>query len=155
MEGFTPYSDADRELDELSRRAYGRHPHIDVDPAGLARLPELDAAHRDDAARRPDSFTSASGTGIAPAAAPIPSLSAEDSVAQESNAPAAAGPRRVKKATPSLRSRFVWPVGVLDVSSSGDGFEGFEGRAGDGIVRFMLQGDAVDAYVHLTPESDL
>jgi hypothetical protein len=43
---------------------------------------------------------------------------------------------------------------VMDVSSSGDGFEGFEGRAGDGIIRFMLRGDTVDAYVYLIPEAD-
>lgn len=43
---------------------------------------------------------------------------------------------------------------IMDVSSSGDGFEGFDGVAGDGIVRFMLHGDTVDAYVHLMTEAD-
>ncbi|GGF01519.1 hypothetical protein GCM10011313_25840 [Mycetocola zhadangensis] len=43
---------------------------------------------------------------------------------------------------------------IMDVSSSGDGFEGFDGRVGDGIVRFMLRGDTVNAYVHLMPEGD-
>jgi hypothetical protein len=43
---------------------------------------------------------------------------------------------------------------MMDVSSSGDGFEGFEGRAGDGIIRFVLRHDTVDAYVHLMPEAD-
>jgi hypothetical protein len=42
----------------------------------------------------------------------------------------------------------------MDVSSFGDGFDGFEGRAGDGIVRFVLRDDAVDAYVYLIPEAD-
>jgi hypothetical protein len=43
---------------------------------------------------------------------------------------------------------------IMDVSSSGDGFEGFEGRAGDGIVRFVLRDDTVDAYVYLVPVAD-
>ncbi|HYH76478.1 MAG TPA: hypothetical protein VD841_03105 [Arthrobacter sp.] len=43
---------------------------------------------------------------------------------------------------------------IMDVSSSGDGFEGFEGRAGDGIIRFILRDDTVDAYVYLIPEAD-
>ncbi|WP_248761612.1 hypothetical protein [Pseudarthrobacter sp. SSS035] len=42
---------------------------------------------------------------------------------------------------------------IMDVSSSGDGFEGFEGRAGDGIIRFVLRDDTVDAYVYLIPEA--
>ncbi|SFN39755.1 hypothetical protein [Mycetocola miduiensis] len=42
---------------------------------------------------------------------------------------------------------------IMDVSSSGDGFEGFEGRPGEGLVRFMFRGDRVDAYVHITPEA--
>ena len=41
---------------------------------------------------------------------------------------------------------------MMDVSSSGDGFEGFEGRAGVGIIRFVLRDDTVDAYVYLIPE---
>jgi hypothetical protein len=46
---------------------------------------------------------------------------------------------------------------IMDVSSSGDGFEGFEGfdgLRGDGIIRFILRGDTVDAFVHLLPEAD-
>jgi hypothetical protein len=42
---------------------------------------------------------------------------------------------------------------IMDVSSSGDGFEGFDGLAGDGIIRFILRGDTVDAYVYLMPEA--
>ncbi|MDN4610011.1 hypothetical protein [Arthrobacter burdickii] len=42
---------------------------------------------------------------------------------------------------------------IMDVSSFGDGFEGFDGLTGDGIIRFMLRGDTVDAYVHLMPEA--
>ncbi|WP_243074333.1 hypothetical protein [Microbacterium sp. SS28] len=38
-------SDDERELAELRARAYGRHPDIDVDPAALDRLRELEAAH--------------------------------------------------------------------------------------------------------------
>lgn len=41
---------------------------------------------------------------------------------------------------------------IMDVASSGDGFEGFEGRSGDGIIRFILRDDKVDAYVYLMPE---
>jgi hypothetical protein len=43
---------------------------------------------------------------------------------------------------------------IMDVSSSGDGFEGFEGLTGDGIIRFLLRGDTVDADVYLMPEAD-
>ena len=38
---------------------------------------------------------------------------------------------------------------IMDVSSTGDGFEGFDGVAGDGMIRFVLRDDTVDAYVHL------
>ncbi len=40
---------------------------------------------------------------------------------------------------------------IMDVSSSGDGFEGFDGVAGVGIIRFIHRGETVDAYVHLLP----
>jgi len=43
---------------------------------------------------------------------------------------------------------------IMDVRSSGDGFEGFDGIAGDGIIRFILRGETVDAYVYLLPEAD-
>lgn len=39
----TPF-DAERELEDLRRRAYGPHPDIQADPAALARLRELEAA---------------------------------------------------------------------------------------------------------------
>jgi len=42
----------------------------------------------------------------------------------------------------------------MDVSSSGDGFEGFDGIAGDGIIRFIHRGDTVDAYVYIMPGTD-
>ena len=44
MDASSPPSDAERELDELRRRAYGPHPDIQVDPAAMARLTELEAA---------------------------------------------------------------------------------------------------------------
>ncbi|MBG6185429.1 hypothetical protein IWX65_003408 [Arthrobacter sp. CAN_A214] len=44
MDASSPPPDAGRELDELRRRAYGRHPDIQDDPAALARLTELEAA---------------------------------------------------------------------------------------------------------------
>ena len=58
-----PSDDADRELNELRARAYGPHPDIQVDPAALARLTELEAAH---IARSPDGADAEIG---APAAA--------------------------------------------------------------------------------------
>ena len=39
----------------------------------------------------------------------------------------------------------------IDVSSSGDSFDG---HPGDGIVRFILRGDRVDAYIYSLPEDD-
>jgi hypothetical protein len=45
---------------------------------------------------------------------------------------------------------------IMDVSFSGDGFDGFHGfdmRADDGIVRFIFRGDSVDAYIYLLPEA--
>ncbi|WP_104162506.1 hypothetical protein [Cryobacterium sp. N22] len=44
MDASSPPSDAERELDELRRRAYGPHPDIQADPAAMARLTELEAA---------------------------------------------------------------------------------------------------------------
>jgi hypothetical protein len=38
-------SNSDRELDDLRARAYGPHPDIEADPAALARLIDLEAAH--------------------------------------------------------------------------------------------------------------
>lgn len=62
----------------------------------------------------------------------------------------------VHRASENLsESRCAPPAAELfvDVSSSGDGFEGFEGLAGDGIIRFVLRDDTVDAYVYLMPEA--
>jgi hypothetical protein len=39
---------------------------------------------------------------------------------------------------------------ILDVSFSGGGFDVL---AGDGIIRFILRGDTVDAYIYLLPEA--
>ena len=44
MDASTPPSDAEQELDDLRRRAYGPHPDIQADAAALARLTELEAA---------------------------------------------------------------------------------------------------------------
>ena len=64
MDPSSPRSDAERELDELRRRAYGPHPDIQSDPAALVRLAELEAA-------RTASPRAATGTDVtAPAAAP-------------------------------------------------------------------------------------
>lgn len=267
MEGFTRPSEDDRELDELRRRAYGRNPDIGVDPLALARLRELEAAHRGDVLRRVNVSTTldAAGANVAPRPAPASPASAEDQVAAEPSGSASFEPPPVKeasswwssgsrlfwrRATATRRSRIAWSVGglvmavgiastvllvstrpdatlhltgadadrqvrrlvigeapgfgidastlraygsylgleiwsavnafdspclvavlpesnnvselrcapaaadlIMDVSSSGDGFEGFEGRPGEGLVRFMFRGDRVDAYVHLMPEA--
>ncbi|TAP42861.1 hypothetical protein [Arthrobacter sp. S39] len=64
MDPSSPRSDAERELDELRRRAYGRQADIQSDPAALVRLAELEAA-------RTASLRAAAGTEVtAPAAAP-------------------------------------------------------------------------------------
>jgi hypothetical protein len=234
VEGFTHSSDADRELDELRRRAYGPDPDIGVDPPALARLRELEAAHRADVERRADVPTSksAAGTDVAPTAAPADAASAGDTATWWSrlawaggalivaggivatalliSAPrpeatlhrtAAEADNQVRRLvavearlleidTSTLRgygsfhgleiwsgvNAFASPCLVavhrasgnlsewrcapfpadliMDVSSSGDGFEGFDGLAGDGIIRFMLRGDTVDAYVYLMTEAD-
>jgi len=44
MDAPSPPSDAERQLEELQRRAYGPHPDIQNDPAALAKLTELEAA---------------------------------------------------------------------------------------------------------------
>ena len=288
MEGFTDPSEADREFDELRARAYGPHPDIDVDPAALARLRELEAAHRPGARRRADAPPSESAaptdappsenaarTDAVPTAAPADGAPADGS--SEGDAPAPAGSAAAAPSPPakedSSRSRSLvqratatWPrrlalmagalvvVGgiitavvlasaprsgttlrptasislrpteaqadnqvrelvaveasdlridpstlraygsylgleiwsgvneydspclvallrardtlsegrctpptaelIMDVSSSGDEFEGFEGIPGVGIIRFMLRGDTVDGYVYLVPEAD-
>jgi hypothetical protein len=45
-EGSSRPSDIERELDTLRARAYGPEADIDADPAAMARLVELEAAHR-------------------------------------------------------------------------------------------------------------
>ncbi|MCU1444116.1 MAG: hypothetical protein JWQ59_2266 [Cryobacterium sp.] len=264
VEGSTHPSDANREFDELRARAYGRDPDIGADPTALARLRELEAAHRADVGRRANAPTSesAAGTDVALPAAPADTASAGNRVAPEPTRSAAAAPlppvkegssrSLVQRATATWWSRLAWTVGalvvasgivatvllvsaprpdatlhptaaeadndvrrlvveeapwlnidtstlraygsylgleiwsavnafdspclvavyrandtlsesrcapsaadlIMDVSSSGDGFEGFDGLAGDGIIRFMLRGNTVDAYVYLMPEAD-
>ncbi|MGY4857737.1 hypothetical protein [Cryobacterium sp. AP23] len=250
MEGFTN-SEADRELEELRARAYGPHPDIGFDPAALARLRELEAAHRPDAERRADDSTSdsASAAAAGPEAARL-------------SRPAKAGTLRslLHRATATWWSRLAWAVGalvvatgiiaavflasaprpvealrpaasvtlqptpgepdqelqrmvdegapwfaidtstlraygsylglevwtgvnaygspcllaahranknlaearcappaadlILDIESAGDGFVGFEGLPGDGIVRFIQRDNTVRGDVYLMPEAD-
>lgn len=271
MEGLTDPSDADRELNELRRRAYGRDPDIGVDPTALARLRELEAAHRAEGRRRADAPTidGGAGTVAGPTATSTTAASTGDQPPESTESavdepPMQHGPVRslVERATPMVRSlwqratatrrsRIAWSAGtllvvvgtvatalfvstrpdatlhptsteadsvvrrlvveqaamfaidpstlraygsylgleiwsgvnafdspclvavlrasnnlselrcapppadlIMDVSSSGDGFDGFEGRPGEGLVRFIYRGDAVDAYVRLTPEAD-
>ena len=260
MEGFTRPSDTERELGELRRRAYGRNPDIGVDATALARLRELEEAHRAAVRSRADAPArdSGAGTDAAPTVAPTAAASARDRETPEQAGstdaapPAEEGALRslLRRAMATWRSRVVWTVGalvvvggivatvvlvstrpdatlpltaatadgqvrrlvteeapwfeidtstphahgsylgleiwsglnafdspclvavyratdtlsdsrcapsaaelIMDVSSSGDGFEGFPGRPGEGIVRFILRGDTVDAYVHLVPEA--
>jgi hypothetical protein len=237
VEGFTHPTDADRELDELRARAYGPDADIAVDPAALARLRELEAAHRADAERRavPPTRESAAGTEAAPTAAPEPLRTGKEGSSRS----------LLQRATAMGRSRLAWAGGaliiaggvvataflisaprpdatlhptaaaaddlvrsraaveastlrgygsyhgleiwsgvnaldspclvafdrasgrlsemrcapfpaelIMDVSSSGDEIKGFDGLAGEGIIRFILRGDTVDAYIHLMPEAD-
>lgn len=265
MEGLKPPSDADRELDELRRRAYGRDPDIGVDPSAFARLRELEAAHRVSVNRRTASTSeSASRTNSTLTAAPADTARAEDQEVPEPPSPAESVPqgregpsslvRRVTSGWRRLtgRSRLTCTGGalvaagailatvvaisaprpdatlhrtaveadsevrrlvaeqaawlkidtatlssygtylgleiwsgvnafdspclvalhranfslsesccapsaaalIMDVSSSGDGFDGFPGITDDGIIRFMAHGDAVDAFVYVMPEAD-
>ena len=239
VDGFTHPSDADRELDELRARAYGPDPDIDGDPAALARLRELEAAHRAEVESRADAPTreSESGTDVAPsprvkksswrslmqhatatwwsrlawsvgalvvaggivATVLIASAPRPDATLHPTAAAAEADDlvrRLVVEEAPwleidtstlrpyeSFLGLEVWsgmnafnspclvavhqkndilsewrcapsPADlIMDVESTGDGFEGFDGVAGDGIIRFMLRGDTVEAYVYLMPEA--
>ena len=129
MDGFTHFSDADREFAELSARAYGPHPDIGVDPTALARLREFEAAHRADLERRADAATSesASGRDVAPTAAPADAASTTgDRVAPEPTGSAAGAPSPPvrqgssrslwRRATVTRWSRLAWAVGALVVA---------------------------------------
>lgn len=221
MEGFSRPSDADREFQELRRRAYGPDPDISVDPPALARLREFEAANRTDVNSLPVAPASESA---ADSEAPADAASIEHPVPKWSRLVWVGGalvlaggivatilllsaPRpdatlhptgatvdnpillvggieastlrghgsylgleiysgvnafdspclvAVYRATGTLSEWRCAPAPadlIMDVSSSGDGFEGFEGRAGDGIIRFVLRDDTVDAYVYLIPEA--
>jgi hypothetical protein len=222
VEGFTHSSDADRELYELRRRAYGPDPDISVDPPALSRLRKLEAANRTDddslqvAPVSESVADSEAPTDTAPIAHPVPRwsrlvwvggalvlaggivtttllLSPPSPDATLHSTRSAAGnqfpvllvegmeastlrgygsylgleiysgvnafdsPCLVARhrATGILSEYRCTPAPadlMMDVSSSGDGFEGFEGRAGDGIIRFVLRDDTVDAYVYLIQE---
>ncbi|MCU1447509.1 hypothetical protein [Cryobacterium sp.] len=92
MDGFTHQSDADREFDELRKRAYGPHPDIAEDPAGLARLRELEAAHRRDGKREADAPM---GQGVAgPAVAPMAAPAAQPPTPAAPPAPGANAPAK-------------------------------------------------------------
>jgi len=229
VEGFRSPSDADREFQELRRRAYGPEPDISVDPPALARLREIEAANRTDVNPLPVAPASGSAAGSeAPADAastehPVPKWSrlvwvggalvlvggivaatlllsapprpeatlhptgaAVDNLLYElvvGGLPLLAIEPSTLRGYESYLGVEIWsgvnwfgspclvavhrasgnlsearcaPASadlIMDVSSSGDGFEGFEGRAGDGIIRFVLRDDTVDAYVHLMPEA--
>ena len=229
MEGFSRPSDADREFQELRRRAYGPDPDISVDPPALARLREIEAANRTDVNTLP--VAPASGSEADPeapadaasiehpapkwrrlvwvggalvlaggivtttlllSAPPRPDATLHPTGAAVDNllyelvvggahllaiepstlrgygsylgveiwsgvnafdSPCLVAVHRASSYLSEARCAPVPADLMMDVSSSGDGFEGFEGRAGDGIIRFVLRDDAVDAYVYLIPEA--
>jgi hypothetical protein len=78
-------SDAERELNDLRARAYGPEPDIDVDPAAIARLIELETAHVA-VTSRPDVTASVDSRAADPAPTSAP---ARDTVAASPAAPKA------------------------------------------------------------------
>lgn len=228
MEGFRHSSKADREFYELRRRAYGPDPDISVDPPGLARLRELEAADRADvnslpvapasenaadseapadaasmehpvprwnrlywagaalvlaggivtttlllSAPRPDATLHPSGAavdnrlpGLLLRGAPLLKIEASTlrgygsylgleiySGVNAFDSPCLVALHRASGNLSDVRCAPAPADLMMDVASSRDGFEGFEGRAGDGIIRFVLRDDTVDAYVYLIPEA--
>lgn len=247
MEDFTHASEVDRELAELRARAYGPDTDIGVDPPALAKLRELEAAHRPDVTGRTDAPNGPSTQGedqaapqrTNPATVELPELAREGSRSLSQRAKAAwrsrlvwtvvalamtggivvtillvSVPRPAVTLHPTLaqadrqvqrlvleeaswyqidvsnlraygtylgleiwsglnafgspclvavhrssgslsESRCAPPPAdlIMDVSSSGDGFEGFDGIVGEGIIRFTFRGDTVDADVYLMPQA--
>ncbi|GAA1986639.1 hypothetical protein [Microbacterium pumilum] len=130
MDGSTHRSDADRELSELRERAYGPDPDIDVDPAALVRLRELEAAHSTD----PGSHWGYSSMTESAASASVPltitiadTPAAPHRVATEPPRHTDAVPSapvknsRIRsiwqRATATSRSRFAWAASALIVVS--------------------------------------
>lgn len=261
VDGFTHHSDADREFEELRKRAYGPNPDIDDDPPALARLHELEAAHRADVRRRADAPTSqaAAAPGLprkvtppTPPAAPAGRPASAAPPARPADPPPEEARSRSlwQRATATWWRRIAWVAGalviaggivatvlissaprpnatlhatttgsddrlrslvaeeaileidtftlraygtyrgleiwsaenafdspclvamhrendtlsewrcaprpadlIMDVSSTGDGFEGFDGLDGDGIIRFIYHDETVDVFVHMMPEA--
>ncbi|MET3176529.1 UNVERIFIED_ORG: hypothetical protein ABIB52_004404 [Arthrobacter sp. UYCu721] len=129
VEGFTHASDAGRELDELRARAYGPDHDIDGDPRALARLRELEAAHRADVERRANAPTSESsaGTETAKTWAPDVAGSAGGQWPPEPRRAVAAPSQPLKEsslrsllqtATRTWRSRLAWAAGTLVVAAA-------------------------------------
>ena len=80
-------SDPERELDELRARAYGPDADIEADPAAMARLVELEAAHLAAA-------TEVRAGGSAVGAAPVPAAAPAAPTGDTRPAPARRPPRR-------------------------------------------------------------
>ena len=136
MDGLTDPSDADREFDELRRRAYGRDADIAVDPTALARLHELEASHRANGRRRANGPTIDSGAGadFEPAMASTDTVSPNESTPEATKSPDAAPPMHqgplwslveratamsqplVHRAMATRRSRLAWSAGTLIVA---------------------------------------
>jgi hypothetical protein len=234
--GSTHPSGAGRELDELRARAYGPDSDIGADPTALARLRELEAAHRAHVERRADAPSSesaasadvapsppveegssrtllqrATATGwsrlawavsalvvaggivatvllvfetrpdatLRPTAAEaddqVRRLAVEEapwleldpstlraygsylglevwSAVNAFDSPCLVAVHRAKDWLPGSRCAPTAADLIMDVSSYS--FDGSDAVSGDGIVRFMLRGDTVDAYVYLMPEAD-
>jgi hypothetical protein len=83
MDASSPPSDAEQELADLRRRAYGPHPDIQADAAALARLTELEAAR---GGSPPGAADAGVGSSAAPAdAAPADAAPRDDSVWAQSD----------------------------------------------------------------------
>ena len=135
MAGFTDPSDADGEFDELRRRAYGRDSDIGVDPTAIARLRELEAAHRAHSRRGTDApaIDGAAGTDVGETPTSTDTASSRDQTPEPTGSGAAApptqqGPLRslvdqamsrplVQRATATRRSRLAWSTGALVVAA--------------------------------------
>ncbi|KJL45096.1 hypothetical protein RS82_00445 [Microbacterium trichothecenolyticum] len=86
-EGSPRPSDTERELDELRARAYGPEADIEGDPAAMARLVELEAAHL-------SAVTAVRAGGSAAVAAPVPAATPADPAGGITPATARRGPGR-------------------------------------------------------------